>query len=145
MPNLGSPLLLVQVNRFQCGGIAIGACISHRVVDASVLGTHGDCEAVASHFELANCDRGIMFNASDIAMLRDKGNINEMVSAFIWKRFMESKNRSKFAYSAFHSMSLRKRRAPPLAEQGFRDMVIVVSAVLIAAENDDKTTTTTAP
>ncbi|KAL7154875.1 hypothetical protein ABFS83_03G033300 [Erythranthe nasuta] len=33
------PILSVQINKFTCGGIAIGICISHRIVDACSLGT----------------------------------------------------------------------------------------------------------
>ncbi|KAG6390746.1 hypothetical protein SASPL_148491 [Salvia splendens] len=33
------PVLLVQFNKFKCGGLAISICISHRVVDACSLGT----------------------------------------------------------------------------------------------------------
>ncbi|KAG6406400.1 hypothetical protein SASPL_134000 [Salvia splendens] len=29
------PILAVQINRFQCGGLAIAACVSHRVVDSA--------------------------------------------------------------------------------------------------------------
>ncbi|KAL3538710.1 hypothetical protein ACH5RR_002076 [Cinchona calisaya] len=33
------PLLSIQVNMFECGGMAIGVCISHRIADASTLST----------------------------------------------------------------------------------------------------------
>ncbi|KAL8483343.1 hypothetical protein ACS0TY_026150 [Phlomoides rotata] len=32
------PLLALQINRFQCGGLAIGACASHRIFDSASLG-----------------------------------------------------------------------------------------------------------
>ncbi|KAL8108300.1 acyltransferase-like [Apium graveolens] len=32
-----SPLVLVQLNHFSCGGIAIAVCLSHRIADASTL------------------------------------------------------------------------------------------------------------
>ncbi|XP_022878943.1 pelargonidin 3-O-(6-caffeoylglucoside) 5-O-(6-O-malonylglucoside) 4'''-malonyltransferase-like isoform X2 [Olea europaea var. sylvestris] len=32
------PVLSIQINKFKCGGIAIGTCISHRIVDACSLG-----------------------------------------------------------------------------------------------------------
>ncbi|KAK9117441.1 hypothetical protein Sjap_016388 [Stephania japonica] len=185
---LQSPLLAVQVNRYQCGGIAIGVCISHKVADTSSLGTfingwsctaRGDCEAVAPHFELptlfpwrdtnddeqefhateetnimdnqALSTKRFVFNASGIAKLREKArNCSstiesptrvELVSAFIWKLFVDS-NRSKThptiskPYSVFHAINLRKRRAPPLAEHGFGNMYVAVNESL-AAENDD--------
>lgn len=33
------PILSIQVNEFECGGMAIAVCISHRVIDASSIGT----------------------------------------------------------------------------------------------------------
>ncbi|KAK9108391.1 hypothetical protein Syun_024402 [Stephania yunnanensis] len=185
--DLESPLLLVQVNRFQCGGIAIGVCISHKVADASALGmfvngwsctARGDCETVAPHFELATLfpwrddtndieqesqatkwgydhekdnkivTKRFVFNATDIARLRDKArNIEsptriEVVSAFIWKRFVDS-NRSKSRstskpYSVFHAMNLRKRRAPPLAEHGFGNMSVLVIESLETEDDEDE-------
>ncbi|KAH6788477.1 hypothetical protein C2S51_003483 [Perilla frutescens var. frutescens] len=57
------PILSIQINKFKCGGIAIGICISHRIIDASSLGTFisawtkasrggdGDGDAVIPSFE----------------------------------------------------------------------------------------------
>ncbi|CAI9087764.1 OLC1v1021931C1 [Oldenlandia corymbosa var. corymbosa] len=33
------PMLSIQVNAFECGGLAIGICLSHRIADAATLGT----------------------------------------------------------------------------------------------------------
>ncbi|WOG84991.1 hypothetical protein DCAR_0104177 [Daucus carota subsp. sativus] len=33
----GSPLVLVQLNHFSCGGLAVAACLSHRVADGGTL------------------------------------------------------------------------------------------------------------
>ncbi|KAL2494522.1 pelargonidin 3-O-(6-caffeoylglucoside) 5-O-(6-O-malonylglucoside) 4'''-malonyltransferase-like [Forsythia ovata] len=33
------PIMFVQINKFKCGGIAIATTVSHRIVDASSLGT----------------------------------------------------------------------------------------------------------
>ncbi|KAK9108379.1 hypothetical protein Syun_024390 [Stephania yunnanensis] len=177
---LESPLLLVRVNQFQCGGIAIGMCVSHKVSDVSSLSAfingwscaaRGDSEVITPHFELAalfpwkyeNDDQGLeatdegpskyvvvakrfVFNALDIARLREKArNVEsptrvELVSAFIWKRFIEwDRSRSyptSKPYSAFHVVSLKKRRAPPLAKHSFGNMSTIVGA-LLTAENDD--------
>ncbi|KAK9108382.1 hypothetical protein Syun_024393 [Stephania yunnanensis] len=180
-----SPLLAVQVNRFQCGGVVIGMCISHKVADASSLSSfvngwsciaRGDCDAVAPHFELATLfpwidfmdqefeatDQGtnkdnkivtkrFVFNASNIARLIEKARDGssmkpptrvEVVSAFIWKRFMNW-DRSKShptskSYSACHAVNLRKRRVPPLAEHGFGNMCIAATASLTSDEVDDE-------
>ncbi|PKI77052.1 hypothetical protein CRG98_002555 [Punica granatum] len=34
-----APLLLVQANFFKCGGLVIGACVSHKLTDAATLST----------------------------------------------------------------------------------------------------------
>ncbi|KAK9117443.1 hypothetical protein Sjap_016390 [Stephania japonica] len=176
---LESPLLLVKVNQFQCGGIAIGVCVCHKISDVSSLSAfingwsfaaRGDSEVIAPHFELAalfpwkyeNDEQGFeategptkyvvvakrfVFNASDIARLREKAqNVEsptrvELVSAFIWKRFIEWDRSRSYPttkpYSAFHVVSLKKRRATPLAEHSFGNMSTIVSA-LLTAEKDD--------
>nr|KYP77161.1 Salutaridinol 7-O-acetyltransferase [Cajanus cajan] len=38
-PNSGTYVTNIQVNIFSCGGIAIGVCISHRIVDGAALST----------------------------------------------------------------------------------------------------------
>ncbi|KAL6283230.1 hypothetical protein ACE6H2_014159 [Prunus campanulata] len=42
-------LLLVQVNLFECGGMAIGLCISHKFGDAATLSTFINCWAATAH------------------------------------------------------------------------------------------------
>ncbi|KAJ6408392.1 hypothetical protein OIU84_011663 [Salix udensis] len=34
-----NPLLTIQFNRFECGGVAIGSCVAHRIADAYTVGT----------------------------------------------------------------------------------------------------------
>ncbi|KAK9117447.1 hypothetical protein Sjap_016394 [Stephania japonica] len=179
-----SPLLAVQVNRFQCGGVVIGMCISHKVADAFSLSSfingwsciaRGDGEAIAPHFglptlfpridmdqEFEATDEGtkrenkivtkrLVFNASNIARLREKAQGSssmktptrvEVVSAFIWKRFMSSDQSKSHAtrksYSACHAVNLRKRRVPPLAEHGFGNMSIATSASLTSEKDDNE-------
>ncbi|CAI9771958.1 unnamed protein product [Fraxinus pennsylvanica] len=42
------PILSVQVTKFKCGGMAIGICISHRIIDACSFGTFISAWAKAS-------------------------------------------------------------------------------------------------
>ncbi|KAL2529712.1 HXXXD-type acyl-transferase family protein [Forsythia ovata] len=42
------PILSVQITKFKCGGIAIGICISHRIIDACSFGTFISAWAKAS-------------------------------------------------------------------------------------------------
>ncbi|KAB5551675.1 hypothetical protein DKX38_008986 [Salix brachista] len=34
-----NPPLTIQFNRFECGGVAIGSCVAHRIADAYTVGT----------------------------------------------------------------------------------------------------------
>jgi len=34
-----SPLVTIQINMFECGGLAIGTCVAHRIADAYTVGT----------------------------------------------------------------------------------------------------------
>ncbi|KAM7484127.1 hypothetical protein LguiA_000136 [Lonicera macranthoides] len=64
LDNVGDLLLAIQVNIFECGGIAIGVCILHKFADAVSLifmfincwpaTAHGESNIVSPHFELAN-------------------------------------------------------------------------------------------
>ncbi|KAK9119966.1 hypothetical protein Scep_018059 [Stephania cephalantha] len=137
---LQSPLLLVQVNQFQCGGIAIGVCVSHKVSDVSSLcafvngwscATRGDSsEVIAPHFELAT-----------LFPWKDKNDDNQGFEAaeeprkdvVVAKRPCPTSK----PYSAYHAVNLRKRRAPPLAEHSFGNMSSIVGALLTANNNDN--------
>ncbi|KAK9119973.1 hypothetical protein Scep_018066 [Stephania cephalantha] len=92
-----SPLLLVQVNYFDCEGIAIGVCVWHRVGDTCSLNTfvngwsataRGDHEAITPQFDLASIfpprdlpggvsnaklvAKRFVFNASNMEKLKEK-------------------------------------------------------------------------
>ncbi|KAM7479005.1 hypothetical protein LguiA_027218 [Lonicera macranthoides] len=42
------PLLAIQVTTFDCGGLAVGLCVSHRIADASTLGNFVNAWAAKS-------------------------------------------------------------------------------------------------
>ncbi|KAG2667860.1 hypothetical protein I3843_15G130000 [Carya illinoinensis] len=95
-------LLAIQYNIFDCGGVAIGACVSHRIADGTSATTflnawsatsRGDIEAIVPKFDAASffpkkdmpwykrdnlltkekvVTRRLLFNKSSIATLREK-------------------------------------------------------------------------
>ncbi|KAF5469296.1 hypothetical protein F2P56_013380 [Juglans regia] len=97
-------LLAIQYNIFQCGGLAIGVCVSHRIADGTSATTflnawsatsRGDAVAICPKFDLANffpkkdmhwynrdnllskekiVTRRLVFNKSSIAALREKAS-----------------------------------------------------------------------
>ncbi|KAK7847865.1 vinorine synthase [Quercus suber] len=110
-------LLAVQYNIFDCGGVAISFCFSHKVVDG----------ASAINFITAWAE--------------DKGPSRvEAISAFICRRFIaiaqsKSGNKAKL-FAGLHAVNLRERMAPHLPVNSFGNLVTVaISQVKI--EKDD--------
>ncbi|KAG2667863.1 hypothetical protein I3760_15G134300 [Carya illinoinensis] len=96
--------LAIQYNIFQCGGVAIGVCVSHRIADGTSATTflnawsstsRGDAVAICPKFDVANffpkkdmnwynrgnllskekvVTRRLVFNKSNIAALRKKAS-----------------------------------------------------------------------
>ncbi|PQM43088.1 BAHD acyltransferase [Prunus yedoensis var. nudiflora] len=103
-------LLLVQANFFECGGVAIGVSISHKIGDAYTLSKFINSWAaialdsttttdVLPPAQFENCvTRTLVFDASNIAALKSKAASAtvpnptrvEVVSALIWKCMMEA-------------------------------------------------------
>ncbi|XP_047947269.1 pelargonidin 3-O-(6-caffeoylglucoside) 5-O-(6-O-malonylglucoside) 4'''-malonyltransferase-like [Salvia hispanica] len=93
------PILLVQLTRFKCGGVAISICISHRVIDAGSLGTfisawtntaRGETrEEICPVFNGPVFFPGRNFPAPEFGTTRDREN---GLYSIICKRFLFNKN-----------------------------------------------------
>ncbi|XP_042034498.1 pelargonidin 3-O-(6-caffeoylglucoside) 5-O-(6-O-malonylglucoside) 4'''-malonyltransferase-like [Salvia splendens] len=93
------PILLVQLNKFKCGGLAISVCISHRVVDACTLGTFvsawtnaargGNREEICPVFDGPAFFPGKNFPAPEFGTTRGREN---GLYSIICKRFLFNKN-----------------------------------------------------
>lgn len=79
------PLLAVQVTTFDCGGLAMGVCVSHRIADASTLSNFVSAWAVKSKgnrvyenhypiFQSASYFPGRNFDGTDVGIPRNIGN-----------------------------------------------------------------------
>ncbi|GKV43490.1 hypothetical protein SLEP1_g50778 [Rubroshorea leprosula] len=117
----GGCLLSVQTNFFECGGLAIGVCFSHRIADAftfiSFMKSWADINAGVPL-------KRIVFRGPKIAELRAKAASEsipqpsriEAVTALIWKCAMAA-SRSNHGFSRpstlSHVVNLRKRIALP--------------------------------
>ncbi|KAK4406406.1 Vinorine synthase [Sesamum angolense] len=158
----GAALVTVKVTFFDCGGIAIGVCVSHKLADGTSIMTflnawaaacRGEAEFLRFSLDLANyfpprefLDYSAVFrklksNEKKITTKRfvfDKEKLEalkqvatsssgsnvknptrvEVVSAFIWKHFIDmakSENpEGKKTFAASHAVSLRGRTSPPL-------------------------------
>ncbi|KAI3831873.1 hypothetical protein MKX03_022245 [Papaver bracteatum] len=123
-------LLAIQVNIFECGGIAIGMCMAHRLVDASTMFTFiTDWAATARHTSQQNtspCTRV------------------EAVTSFMWKLYMDSvraKNQTQAAsvekYRALYTVNLRPRIAPPLPANSFGNIYSFTIALSTPSDEND--------
>ncbi|KAI3448772.1 hypothetical protein Pfo_005437 [Paulownia fortunei] len=153
-------LLLVQINFFDCGGIAVGVCVLHQIADCTSIMAFVNAWAATCRGEagISQCsfDLASYFPARDfpgsgsweLSMFNEKFKTKmfvfdkeklaalkqaaispsgstvkdptrvELVSAFIWKHFIEvtkSKNpQAKKNFAALHTVNLRTRTSPPL-------------------------------
>ncbi|KAL0413479.1 UNVERIFIED_CONTAM: Stemmadenine O-acetyltransferase [Sesamum radiatum] len=157
----GAALVAAKVTFFNCGGIAIGVSVSHKLADGASIMTflnvwtascRGEAEFPKFSVDLAHyfpprkfpdspSVPKLMLNEKNIVTKRfvfDKENLEalkhaatspsgsnvknptrvEVVSAFIWKHFIDvakSENpEAKKIFAASHAVNLRGRRSPPL-------------------------------
>ncbi|KAK3443271.1 hypothetical protein EUGRSUZ_B03226 [Eucalyptus grandis] len=143
----------VQVNFFECGGLALALLISHKVADALSIFTflnawaataRGDADIIDPCF-----DSRFVFDATAIFSLREQfANLNsaaaadpqccrptrvEALSSFLWSRYMASTQpvdaRGDKLYTVLHAVNLRTRMEPPISGHHFGNISRVAVAV----------------
>ncbi|KAL0456469.1 UNVERIFIED_CONTAM: Stemmadenine O-acetyltransferase [Sesamum latifolium] len=124
------PMLAVQINRFQCGGLAIGICASHRIFDSCSLGIFLKAWANAStDGGLVICpdfDSPLYFPSENVAPLQFEVSRTRDKS-IVSRRFVFDKNAiSKLRESISTEWESTGTGRPP-------SRVVVVSAVLTQA------------
>ncbi|KAG8369364.1 hypothetical protein BUALT_Bualt14G0003600 [Buddleja alternifolia] len=121
------PMLAVQINRFQCGGLAIGICASHRIFDSCSLGIFLKAWANAAiDGGLVICpdfNSPLYFPSENLASLQ-YGVTRTRNNSIIAKRFVFDKN----AIS-----TLRERMDPVWRGERPPSRAAVVSALLTQA------------
>ncbi|KAL2230536.1 vinorine synthase-like [Sesamum indicum] len=149
-------LLVVKITFFDCGGVALGLCFSHKVADFTSIMAFANAWAATCRGEtefsrfIFNLDsyfpardfpgsdfwgfllsdenyvtKRFVFDEEKLAALKQEATSSslkdptrvELVSAFIWKHFMElakSKNQeARKTFAAMHAVNLRARKFPP--------------------------------
>ncbi|KAI3868478.1 hypothetical protein MKX03_035651 [Papaver bracteatum] len=146
------PLLIVQVNYFDCNRIAICICMSHKIADATTFVTFinswalaarestSESTAVLPTFDLSFLyppivsTKRLVFDASKIAVLRTKykdpsnGEYPTRVqaaSALIWKAAIAASSSPRQSIST-HAVNMWGRSEPPLPPQSFGNLAILV-------------------
>ncbi|KAI3448774.1 hypothetical protein Pfo_005439 [Paulownia fortunei] len=169
-------LFFVQINLFDCGGIAIGVCFSHQIADCTSIMAfvnawaatcRGEAEISRFSFDLANyfpagdflgsrfsgfpmsddkfMTKRFVFEKEKLAALKQAATSPsrstvknptrvELVSAFIWKCFLEvakfNNLHAKRILAAFHVVNLRTRTSPPqLLENVFGNCTMLALAL----------------
>ncbi|KAL0456524.1 UNVERIFIED_CONTAM: Stemmadenine O-acetyltransferase [Sesamum latifolium] len=119
----GAALVTVKVTFFDCGGIAIGVCVSHKTWNFLTLMrklTSNEKNIVTKRFVF---DKEKLEALKQAATSPSGSNVKnptrvEVVSAFIWKHFIDvakSENpEAKKTFIASHIVNLRGRTSPPL-------------------------------
>ncbi|OVA01499.1 Transferase [Macleaya cordata] len=158
--------LVVQVSLFDCGGMAIGVCISHKIADASSLTTfindwcHGtgprfddlrslfpprdimgyETESKIKREEIVT--KKFVFKAPKIAELKQRSIIG--CSTFIWKHFIDVDQvkegvvaSAARVYMGSHTVNMRTRIVPPLPTNSIGNMYCAAIALSIINGNPE--------
>ncbi|KAJ7951649.1 Vinorine synthase-like [Quillaja saponaria] len=148
----------IQLNVFDCGGVAIGVCFSHQIADGLsclVFIKRYDPDLIPTKEKDDDIiSKRFVFSASVIETLKAKYRTNseskkpisrvEALSTFIWSRFLAIINHGdkdqsesdepKGLYALLHNVNLRSRMEPPVPEYSFgnyyREVVAMESEVM---------------
>ncbi|KAI3864278.1 hypothetical protein MKX03_006111 [Papaver bracteatum] len=159
--------LAVQVNLFDCGGIAISVCLSHKSISSWAASARiaPDKEIVYPTFDSAEIfpalPPGVQVSSleADASVQGENPRslpfvhellLNQDVSALIWKSFMETsrvKVTHEFALSTVgtkpiitkFAVNLRTRLNPPLPRASFNNIIMDATAESILVDHDENT------
>ncbi|XP_059638586.1 stemmadenine O-acetyltransferase-like [Cornus florida] len=158
-------LVGVKFNVFDCGGVGIGMCVSHRIADAASVSAFVNAWATMSRGGGSSTeaddpifDAALLFPPIDIVPAGFKlekrasssscvGVLNkysptcvQVVSALIWNTFMttiRSKPKPGNECVAVHAVNLRDKMVPPLPNHFFGNLLqIGVAATTVDGDKD---------
>nr|XP_028952372.1 vinorine synthase-like [Malus domestica] len=126
LDKVGDLVLAIQVSMFDCGGMAIGICISHKVADALSFITflnswasisRGDCNITNSTVSPPIFDLATLFPPRSISGFKPSTGIAR--EKIVTKSLHSRKPNPNTLYRVLHTVNLRTRMDPPLPEYHF--------------------------
>ncbi|GFS31434.1 hypothetical protein Acr_00g0017280 [Actinidia rufa] len=145
--------VMIQVNVFDCFGIVIGMCLSHKILDGistsgfsklpmdSITGLGRSMVRIGNYVK-----RRFLFDAFAIATLKSKITMAyplqfpshvEVVSTFIWKHIvftLEVNLGVRRPFILSHAVDLRRRMIPPLGEFSMGNVLWIPSTICLAED-----------
>ncbi|XP_051113721.1 stemmadenine O-acetyltransferase-like [Andrographis paniculata] len=148
-----SRVLMIQVNYFDCGGIAMGVVFWHKLADATTITIslpHRPELTDHSHFPTRLqvsakwALKRYVFDASTISVLQSESSCSvknatkvEVVSTILWKCFMAaSLENGKSESFVLLAVDLRRKARPPFLSDCFGNFL---SSTVAASGNHDRT------
>ncbi|XP_016702213.2 acyltransferase Pun1 [Gossypium hirsutum] len=145
----GGYIAMIQVTTFACGGIAIGAFLSHVIADGPAATKEATFLALLSRFVKKGKwkSRRIIFDASAIAALKAKTASSsvpdptrvEVVSALLSKCIKATfKAKSDIQKSTLitHIVNLRQRARPQIPKHSMGNFLCLAAALVTAKETE---------
>ncbi|KAJ8762294.1 hypothetical protein K2173_007451 [Erythroxylum novogranatense] len=128
------------MNVFDCGGIAIGVCISHKILDGAALCTFLKAWTAVAHGskEKGRCvtkkirffmPRNIQPQESN-QFVCHKARPLELITALLWKSIMEASEQLhgfRRPCSMTHLVNLRKRMEPTLSDNSLENLLLIAN------------------
>ncbi|KAL3839415.1 hypothetical protein ACJIZ3_024006 [Penstemon smallii] len=115
-------ILSMKVSFFDCGGIAIGVCLSHKIADGTHVISNTGIRREKIITKKFVFDKEKLDNIKHLASSEELKSPTrvETVSAFILHNVMKSEDVTmKTMFAAVHAVNLRQRSIPPLSEHAF--------------------------
>ncbi|KAM2656291.1 hypothetical protein EV1_011816 [Malus domestica] len=124
--------MAVQLNFFDCGGMGIGICLSHKIADVATLSSFLDAWATSLAKLKVKASKGLCTDGRAPTRV-------EALTALICKSSMNAKigtlGRGRPSMAISHVGYLRERMAPPLPEHSFGNIWRVAVASIMKDES----------
>ncbi|KAH7515580.1 hypothetical protein FEM48_Zijuj10G0041700 [Ziziphus jujuba var. spinosa] len=132
------PLLLVQLNFFDCGGLAIGLRMSHRSLGLRLPPIDFKRPVMDTKRYVFNASKIVALKAEAVSPSVQRHSRTEAVTALLWKCAMAAKrsNSGVSKNTLVQFVNVRKRVDPSLPENSIGNLILASGTTLVEEETE---------